>query len=75
MNIKRVQQRLTGGFRPFYLRTSDGREYTVPHPEFIMVAPTSLAVYDDDGEIAVLDPLHIVAIKNLPAKKNGVRKR
>jgi hypothetical protein len=39
----------------------------------ILVAPRSLAVVDSEGEIVTIDPLHIVAIKNLPAKhkKNG----
>jgi len=75
MNIERVRQRLSGGFRPFCLRTSDGYEYAVPHPEFVMVGPKSLAVFDADKEIVTLDPLHIVAIKDIPAKKAGGRKR
>lgn len=60
-----------GGFRPFALRTSDGREYPVRHPEMILIAPDSLAVVDEEGQIVTLDALHIVALKNLPLKKNG----
>lgn len=75
MNMERVRQRLTGGFRPFCLRTSDGHEYAVPHPEFVLIGRNSLAVLDDDREVAMLDPLHIVALKDLPAKKNGARKK
>jgi hypothetical protein len=75
MNLDRVRQRLKGGFRPFCLRTSDGHEYVVPHPEFVLIGRNSLAVLDADQEIATLDPLHIVAIKDLSAKKNGARKR
>ena len=75
MNIERIRRRLTGGFKPFAMRTSDGREYLVHHPEFILIAPNSLAVLDNDGEIATLDPLHIVALKNLPKHKNGASKR
>jgi hypothetical protein len=76
MNIERIRQRRRGGgFRPFCLRTSDGNEYAVPHPEFVLIGPHSLAVLDADREIVTLDPLHIVAIKDLPAKKNGVSKR
>jgi hypothetical protein len=72
VNIESVRQRLTGGgFRPFALLTSDGREYAVRHPELVLVGPRSLAVLDADGEIATVDPLHIVAIKDLRAKKNG----
>lgn len=75
MEMERIQRRLKGGFRPFALRTSDGHEYSVPHPEFVLIGPHSLAVLDADGEIATMDPLHIVAIKDLPAKKNGASKR
>ncbi len=71
MNLERVKRRLTGGFKPFALRTSDGHEYLVPHPEFVLIGPHSLAVLDNDGEIVTLDPLHIVAIKNFSAKKSG----
>src|SRR6266516_151445 len=75
MNIERAKPRLAGGFRPFSLRTSEGREYAVPHPEFVLIGRHSLAVLDADREIASLDPIHIVAIKDLPARKNGARKR
>jgi len=35
MNLEDIQQRLTNGFRPFVLRTSDGREFPVLHKEFV----------------------------------------
>jgi hypothetical protein len=54
MNIEKIRKRLAGGFRPFQIRTSDGREYDVPHPEFIMVAPREIAVVDKDGFIDTL---------------------
>jgi hypothetical protein len=78
MNLERIRQRVAGGgFTPFAVRTSDGREYAVRHPEMILVAPRSLAVVDAEGEIVTVDPLHIVAVKNLAAKtkKNGAAKR
>ncbi len=76
MNLQPIRQRISGGgFRPFALRTSDGREYAVRHPEMVLVAPRSLALVDRDGEIVTLDALHIVAIKNLRAKTNGTSKR
>ena len=75
MNIKSIRQRVSGGgFKPFAVRTSDGREYAVRHPEWVLVGPRSLAVLDKDGEIATLDPLHIVAIKDLPPARNGASK-
>jgi hypothetical protein len=71
MTAERIRRRLSGGFQPFCLRTSDGREYSVPHPECILLAPRTVGVLDSDGEIVTLDLLHIVALKNLPPKKNG----
>jgi hypothetical protein len=76
MDLARIRQRVSGGgFRPFALRTTDGREYAVRHPELVLVGPRSLAVLDRDGEIVTLDALHVVAIKDLRAKTNGGSKR
>ena len=72
MNLARIRQRVAGGgFKPFALRTSDGKEYPVKHPEVILVGRSSLAVLDEDQEVAFIDPLHVVALKNLSGKKNG----
>jgi len=72
VNVERIRRKVRGGgFKPFSLRTTDGKEYAVPHPEMILVGPRTVAVLDDDQEIVDLDPLHIVAIKNLSPKKNG----
>lgn len=75
MNLQQIRLRLSGGFRPFHLLTSDGREYAVRHPEFVMIGPRSLAVVDESGYIVTFDPLHIVAIRDMPRKKNGAAKR
>ena len=76
MNLEQIRQRVSGGgFHPFALRTSDGREYAVRHPEMVLVAPRSLAVVDRDGEIVTLDALHVVGIKNLRARTNGPARR
>jgi hypothetical protein len=76
MNLDNIRQRVSGGgFHPFALRTSDGRECVVRHPAMVLVAPRSLAVVDRDGEIVTIDALHIAAIKNLRARTNGTAKR
>ncbi len=76
MNLEQIRRRISGGgFHPFSLRTSDGREYAVRHPEMVLVAPRSVAVVGPDGEVVTLDALHIVAIKILKAKANGTSRR
>ncbi len=52
-------------FRPFSLRVADGREIPVPHPDFIMYAPTTprtTVVTLPDGTIEVLDLLLITGL-------------
>ena len=75
MNLERIRQRLTGGFKPFSLRTSGGHDYAVRHPECILIGRSGVAVLDADGELAWVDPLHVVALKDLPAKRDGAAKR
>ena len=70
MNVEKIRRKLTGGFRPFAIRTSDGREYEVPHPEFILIAPHEIGVVSKDGYIDTIAPLHIVSLRTV-ATKNG----
>ena len=75
MNLDQIKLRLHGGFRAFALHLSDGRKFNIPHPEFILLGRQTMGVLDEDREVAFLDPLHVVAIKNLPLQKNGRRTR
>jgi hypothetical protein len=75
MNLDQLRQRASGGgFKPFSIRTSDGREYPVRHPEMILIAPRSVGVLDRDGLIVTVDALRIVAIKDLRPRPNGSSK-
>jgi hypothetical protein len=71
MTSEAIRKRLSGGFVPFTIRTSDGESFSVPHREFIFVTPRRVVVADRKGLVNVLDPLHIVSIqerKSLPSK-------
>jgi hypothetical protein len=72
MNVEKIRRHLSGGFRPFILRTSDGREYQIPHPEFILLGKYYVAVVDSRGDMDILEPLHIVSINLIkPESKAG----
>jgi hypothetical protein len=71
MNLDKIRKRVSGGFRPFSILTSDGNSYSVPHPEFILIGKSALAVTDREGDIAVLDPLHVVGLKDIPSGKKA----
>ncbi len=71
MVIDDIRKRLTGGFIPFTIRTSDGEKFHVPHKEFVFVTARRVVVADKRGFVNVLDPLYIVSIqekKSLPTK-------
>jgi hypothetical protein len=71
MNLEEIRKKVANGFRPFILRTSDGREFPVPHREFIFLTRRSVIVADKEGFVDILDPLHIASLQetgDLPAK-------
>jgi len=63
MNLEDLRRRLSDGFRPFIIRTSDGREFSVPHKEFIFLTRRSVIISDQEGYVDILDPLHIASIR------------
>jgi hypothetical protein len=75
VNVELIRARLKNGFRPFAIVTSSGNRYPVPRPEFLMVTPRTVAVADRRGYAAVLDPLHVVSLEDLPARPSGRGRR
>jgi hypothetical protein len=72
MNVEIIRARVhEDGFRPFSVVTSSGHKYPVPHADFIFLTPRTVIVADLNGYTTGLDPLHIVALEDLPARKNG----
>jgi len=69
MNITRIKKLVTGGFKPFILHLSDGRKFSVPHPEFVAVGKSVVVVIDKDDQVNTIDPLHIVSLAEKPAHK------
>lgn len=57
MNTVTLRRRLSEA-GPFVVKTSDGGQYTVRHPEFVKVGRFNLVIESDDGAIDVIDPMH-----------------
>ena len=68
MNVQTIRKRLSKE-GPFIVRTSDGEKYSVPHPAFVWVGRYNVVIEDEQGGIDVIDPLHVVAIRRVPAAK------
>ena len=75
MNVDDVRRKLEAEFAPCRVFSSSGHEYVVTHPDCVLVGPYSVALLDRDGFMVTLGHDHIVAIKDEPLKKNGLKKR
>lgn len=56
--------------KPFILRMADGKEYPVPHPDYISIPPKGsyVIVYDDRGRFNVLP---LITMTGLEANVSG----
>jgi len=68
MNRELIRQQLTGSGQ-FIIRTSDGKEFTVPHPEFVLVGRHNVVIETENGLLDIVDPLHIVSIRPSTRRK------
>ena len=62
-------------FRPFILRTTGGREYTVHHPEWVVLLPSgrTMIVVGPDDAFGIVDVLMVKSI-NFVTNGKGHRK-
>ena len=62
-------------FAPFTVKTSDGKQYRVKHPDYLAISPKGgrITVYADEETSTTLSALHIVAVephlRKAPAKR------
>lgn len=78
MNSNLIRERLNRDTKPFVFRLSDGTRVPVAHPDFVAVSPGMVIVIDEATEAQThIDPLHVVAIEELPKKPrtNGKHSR
>jgi hypothetical protein len=65
MRVDEIRKALRAGpFEPFVIRTSDGREYPVRHPEFLAIVygGRAVVVADTDETYELIDVLHITSL-------------
>ncbi len=67
----------TQPFEPFVLRTADGREFEVNHPEVLSISPVgrTIVVMTPDGAHDVIDLLLVASLHITDGKPRRRRKR
>ena len=71
MDRELIRQQL-GNRGPLIIRTSDGKQFPVPHPEFVLVGRHNIVVESEAGLLDIIDPLHVLSIR--PAAKQRPHK-
>jgi len=66
MSVEQIRHRLSNGFQPFTVHLSDGREFRVPHRDFIALSRNVLVVIDEKEISHTINPLYIVSIGETP---------
>jgi hypothetical protein len=69
MNIEHIRKRISNGFRPFAIRTSDGRKIVVPNPDAVAISKNVVVVISSNEMVDIIDPLHIVALEEKLARR------
>ena len=60
-------------FAPFLVKTSDGKQYRVKHPDYVAISPKGgrVTLYDDEETTTTLSALHIVAVEPQRVRARG----
>jgi hypothetical protein len=69
VNRELIRRHLAGR-GPFLIRTSDGKEFSVPHPEFVLIGRHNIVIEDPKGLLDIIDPLHVVSIRPRTQRKS-----
>ena len=75
MTRKQVESAIESGV-PFTLRMADGKEYSVPHADYIWLPPNAsyVIVHEDDGHFTVLPLLTMTGLRSKPRERAGKKK-
>ena len=76
MTRKQLESAVESGV-PFTLRMADGKEYAVPHPDYIWLPPNAsyVIVHEDDGHFTVLPLLTMTGLRSKPAEGSSKKKQ
>jgi len=69
MNPQLIRQQLAGAGPFFLIRTSDGKQYSVRHWEFVLVGRRNVVAEQPNGFLDIIDPIHVVSIR--PGQKRN----
>ncbi|HEY2415703.1 MAG TPA: hypothetical protein VGI40_25920 [Pirellulaceae bacterium] len=75
MTIEQLRTTLgTKPFQPFTVRMADGRQFAIPHPDFLSMSPTgrTAVIFHSDGSASIVDLLLMTELELSPGAKAGM---
>ncbi len=69
MTIEQLRTTLRAApFRPFTIRMADGRQFPIPHPDFLSFSPTgrTAVIFHADGSASIVDLLLMTELELSP---------
>jgi hypothetical protein len=60
-------------FQSFLVKTSDGKQYRVKHPDYVAISPKGgrITLYDDEETTTTVSALHMVAVELLKTRSKA----
>ena len=60
-------------FTPFVIKTSDGKQYRVKHPDYVAISPKGgrITVYADEETSTTLSALHMAVVAPLTRRSRA----
>ena len=76
MTRSQIESAINSGV-PFSLRMADGREYKIPHRDYISLSPkgTFVTIYDDDEHFYVLPLLTMTGLASTENGNGGTKRK
>ena len=78
VTVNQIRKALeTRPFKPFVLLITGGREYCVPHPEFLMITPPgrTIVVADRDGAVEIIDLILVESLHFTNGRSRSRKRR
>ncbi len=72
MNRDLIRRHLTG-VGSFIIRTTDGKEFKVPHADFVLIGRHNLVIEHANGYLDIVDPLHVVSVRPVGKRRAKVK--
>ena len=74
MTVEQLRTTLgTKPFQPFTIRMADGRNFVIPHPDFLSMSPIgrTAVVFNADGSASIVDLLLMTELELSPPSQKS----